>query len=90
MSVHLFGLIRGGRNISITYDQVIRYKGYRDGLILVARIKNGEIIGKVSVGIKDTYIFGATEKVAFIFDMRISLNHQRMGAGRLIYEAIEI
>jgi hypothetical protein len=59
-------------------------------LVLVARIKHGEIIGKVSVGIKDTNIFGATERIAYIFDMRISLNHQRMGAGRLIYEAIEI
>lgn len=88
MSVYLCGLVRFGRKLTIPYDEIIKYKGYREGMVLVARIKNGDIIGKVSVGIKDTHLFGAMEKVAYIFDMRISLQHQRMGVGRLLYEAI--
>jgi hypothetical protein len=58
-------------------------------MVLVARVRDGDIVGKVSVGIKVSHMFGATEKIAYIFDMRISLSHQRMGVGRVLYEAIE-
>lgn len=54
-------------------------------MILVARVKNGPLIGKVCVGIKDTHLFGKSERAAYMFDMRIDVNYQRMGVGRLMY-----
>ena len=59
-------------------------------MVLVARVRGGDIVGKVSVGIKLSSLFGSTEKMAYIFDMRIALSHQRMGVGRILYEAIEL
>lgn len=85
MSVYLCGLIRFGRNITLHYSDLLKYKGYREGMILVARVKNGPLIGKVCVGIKDTHLFGKSERAAYMFDMRIDVNYQRMGVGRLMY-----
>lgn len=54
----------------------------------MARIKDGPIVGKVCVGIKDAHLFNRSERVAYMFDMRIDINYQRMGIGKLLYEAI--
>ncbi len=69
-------------------DFFARSSIYKQHKIFVAE-ENGEILGSLAGAIRNVLFDKKNVKVGYVFQMFVSTNHRRCGAGRMLYEALD-
>lgn len=65
----MFGLIHYGKLEHNSYYNINRV-GFRDGDVIIASTNDGDIVGRISIGVKDVYLEGELTKVGYVFDIQ--------------------